>query len=82
MRPRHCAEGRDRRAIRECLNCNKGCVDAIQNRKYISCVLNAENGDEATIAIKPGEGDKKIAVVGGGIAGLEARAWRPNAATT
>lgn len=58
--------------IRECLNCNKGCVDAIQNRKYISCVLNAENGDEATIAIKPGEGDKKIAVVGGGIAGLEA----------
>ena len=58
--------------IRECLNCNKGCVDAIQNRKYISCVLNAENGDEATVAIKPGEGDKKIAVVGGGIAGLEA----------
>ena len=53
--------------IRECLNCNKGCVDAIQNRKYISCVLNAENGDEATIAIKPGDGDKKIAVVGGGI---------------
>ena len=42
--------------IRECLNCNKGCVDAIQNRKYISCVLNAENGDETTIAIKPGEG--------------------------
>ena len=30
-------------------------------------MLNAENGDEATIAIKPGEGDKKIAVVGGGI---------------
>ena len=58
--------------IRECLNCNKGCVDAIQNRQYISCVLNAENGDEATVAIKPGEGDKKIAVVGGGIAGLEA----------
>ena len=58
--------------IRECLNCNKGCVDAIQNRKYISCVLNAENGDEATVAIKPGEGDKKVAVVGGGIAGLEA----------
>ena len=30
--------------IRECLNCNKGCVDAIQNRRYISCVLNAEMG--------------------------------------
>ena len=45
--------------IRECLNCNKGCVDAIQNRKYISCVLNAENGDEATIAIKPGEATRR-----------------------
>lgn len=58
--------------IRTCLNCNKGCVDAIQNRRYISCVLNAENGDEATISIKPGEGKKKVVVVGAGIAGLEA----------
>lgn len=58
--------------IRECLNCNKGCVDAIQNRRYISCVLNAENGDEATIFIKPADSVKNVAVVGAGIAGLEA----------
>lgn len=58
--------------IRTCLNCNKGCVDAIQNRKYISCVLNAENGDEATISIRPGEGQKHVLVIGAGIAGLEA----------
>lgn len=58
--------------IRTCLNCNKGCVDAIQNRRYISCVLNAENGDEETIFIKPGEGKKKVVVIGAGIAGLEA----------
>lgn len=58
--------------IRECLNCNKGCVDAIQNRRYISCVLNAENGDEATIFIKPADTVKQIAIVGAGIAGLEA----------
>ena len=58
--------------VRLCLNCNKGCVDAIQNRRYISCVLNAENGDEATMVIKPGEGKKKVVVVGGGVAGLEA----------
>ena len=58
--------------VRLCLNCNKGCVDAIQGRRYISCVLNAENGDEATISIKPGEGEKRVAVVGGGIAGCEA----------
>ena len=58
--------------IRECLNCNKGCVDAIQNRRYISCVLNAENGDEATIFIKPAEEKKHVVIVGAGIAGLEA----------
>ena len=58
--------------IRECLNCNMGCVNAIQNRRYISCVLNAENGDEATIFITPAEVKKNVAVVGGGIAGLEA----------
>ena len=58
--------------IRECLNCNKGCVDAIQNRRYISCVLNAENGDEGTIFIKPTEEKKHVVIVGAGIAGLEA----------
>ena len=58
--------------IRECLNCNKGCVDAIQNRRYITCVLNAENGEEATMSIKPAEDKKKVAIVGAGIAGLEA----------
>lgn len=58
--------------IRECLNCNKGCVDAIQARHYISCVLNAENGDEATVSIKPSAAKKNIAVIGAGIAGLEA----------
>lgn len=58
--------------IRECLNCNKGCVDAIQSRRYISCVLNAENGDEATISIRPAAEKKNVVIVGAGIAGLEA----------
>ena len=58
--------------IRQCLNCNKGCVDAIQNRRYIACVLNAENGEEATVSIKPADTKKHVVVVGAGIAGLEA----------
>ncbi|MGN1344870.1 MAG: bilirubin reductase, long form, partial [Traorella sp.] len=58
--------------IRECLNCNKGCVDAIQGRRYISCVLNAENGDEGTIFLKPIDEKKHVVVIGAGISGLEA----------
>lgn len=58
--------------IRECLNCNKGCVDAIQGRRYISCILNAENGDEASLHINPSDCQKNVVVIGAGIAGLEA----------
>ena len=58
--------------IRECLQCNKGCVDAISSRRYISCILNAENGDEGTIFIKPAEEKKNVVIVGAGVAGLEA----------
>ena len=58
--------------IRRCISCNKGCTDAIQNRQFLSCVLNAENGYENTRSIQPTAQKKKIAVLGGGPAGLEA----------
>ena len=58
--------------IRRCISCNKGCTDAIQNREFLSCVLNAENGYENTRRITPCEKKKKVAVIGGGPAGLEA----------
>lgn len=58
--------------IRRCISCNKGCTDAIQNRQFLSCVLNAENGYENSRSIQPAEQKKKIAVLGGGPAGLEA----------
>ena len=58
--------------IRRCTSCNKGCTDAIQNRQFLSCVLNAENGYENTRSIQPAAQKKKIAVLGGGPAGLEA----------
>ena len=58
--------------IRKCIMCNKGCTDAIQSRKFLSCVLNAENGYENIRQITPCKESKTIAVVGGGVAGLEA----------
>ena len=58
--------------IRRCISCNKGCTDAIQNRQFLSCVLNAENGYENSRSIQLAAQKKKVAVLGGGPAGLEA----------
>ena len=58
--------------IRHCMMCNKGCTDAIQNRRFLSCVLNAENGYEYERVITPATEKKKVVVVGGGVAGMEA----------
>ena len=58
--------------IRKCIMCNKGCTDSIMNRKFVSCVLNAENGYEYKRVITKATNPRSIAVVGGGVAGLEA----------
>ncbi len=58
--------------IRKCIMCNKGCTDAISSRKFVSCVLNAENGYEYKRVITKAKNPRSIAVVGGGVAGLEA----------
>ncbi|MDQ9815442.1 NADH oxidase, partial [Acinetobacter pittii] len=64
-------EGRADQIIR-CLSCNKGCTDAIQRREGLSCVLNPENGYETVRRIAPAREAKRVAVIGGGIAGLMA----------
>lgn len=58
--------------IRLCMMCNKGCTDSIQNRKFLSCVLNAENGYEYERTIIPSDAHKKVVIIGAGPAGLEA----------
>ncbi len=58
--------------IRQCISCNKGCTDKISNRGCCECVLNAENGAEYTRTVTKAESSKTVAVVGAGIAGLEA----------
>lgn len=60
------------KAIRYCISCNKGCTDEIINRSFCQCVLNAENGEEYVRIITPAKSKKRVAVIGAGIAGLEA----------
>lgn len=58
--------------IRQCIACNKGCTEAIQNRQFVSCVLNAESGYEYKRTITPAADPKNVIIIGGGVAGLEA----------
>ncbi len=58
--------------IRHCISCNKGCTDKISNRGFCECVLNAENGAEYKRTVTKAQEGRKVAVVGAGLAGLEA----------
>lgn len=58
--------------IVRCISCNEGCVDNVLNRSFIACVVNPENGFEETRVITPAQVKKKVVVIGGGPAGMEA----------
>ncbi len=65
--------------IRPCISCHFGCLARIFQIDYaklatkdISCALNPRCGMENHYNITPADEKKKIAVVGGGIAGMEA----------
>ena len=60
------------KVVRYCMSCNKGCTDNIINRSFCQCVLNAENGFEYERTVTPAKTKKKVAVIGAGMAGLEA----------
>lgn len=63
--------------IAPCTGCLEGCVGHIFNpdpEKKVTCVINPFAGREGELVIKPAETQKKVVIVGGGPAGLEA-AW-------
>lgn len=69
--PQKVKEGREKE-IRYCLMCNKGCTDNLLARGSIACSINPTNGMELEPEIKKAEISKKVLIIGGGIAGLEA----------
>ncbi|TLD43509.1 MAG: 2,4-dienoyl-CoA reductase [NADPH] [Candidatus Jettenia ecosi] len=58
--------------IRTCIACNQGCFDSLLNFKSVSCTYNAMAGHEGEYKIIPSGKPKKVVVVGGGPAGMEA----------
>lgn len=65
------AEGRADE-IRPCIGCNEGCLAAISAGNHMTCTVNPEVGYETTKVIKKTDSPKKVLVIGGGPAGMQA----------
>ncbi|GAG08557.1 unnamed protein product, partial [marine sediment metagenome] len=55
-----------------CIACNQGCLDMTFTGQPTFCLVNARTGRERELEIKPASKRKKVMVVGGGPAGMEA----------
>ena len=67
------AKNGDFDGIIKCIGCNQGCVDRLfMQGKSIRCLRNPATGREAEYAIEPAKEKKRVLVIGGGPAGLEA----------
>jgi 2,4-dienoyl-CoA reductase-like NADH-dependent reductase (Old Yellow Enzyme family)/thioredoxin reductase len=55
-----------------CISCNQGCNDRMYYQQDVSCTVNPGMGREITFALTPARKKKKVLILGGGPAGLEA----------
>src|SRR5438093_7026730 len=70
--PRKAREGR-LDDIRTCVGANEGCIDRIYQGKPVTCVQNPATGREGELGqVSKASVAKKVVIVGGGVAGLEA----------
>ncbi|HVP65707.1 MAG TPA: NADPH-dependent 2,4-dienoyl-CoA reductase [Anaeromyxobacteraceae bacterium] len=67
--PRKAAEGRSDE-INTCIACNQACLDHVFSRRRCSCLVNPRACRETELSYRPARRRKRIAVVGGGPAGL------------
>ncbi len=68
------AKAGDRAGINICIACNQACLDHIFSGRFASCLVNPRAGRETQLAFLPVTSKKKVAVVGGGPAGLSCAA--------
>lgn len=59
--------------IRLCVGASEGCIGRLRQGKAITCIQNPMIGREAELAeLQPAPRPKRVVIVGGGVAGLEA----------
>ncbi|MHB8918746.1 MAG: oxidoreductase [Desulfocucumaceae bacterium] len=59
-------------SIRKCLACNQGCMDMIFTMQDVHCAVNPLAGREFEVSVEPAATPRRILVIGGGPAGMEA----------
>lgn len=64
-------QGEVKGVIRPCLACAEGCLGGVKSGQGLQCLVNPQAGKEAEI-IESAKEPKRYAVVGGGLAGMEA----------
>lgn len=69
--PRKAREGRVEEIV-SCIGCNQGCEARISDQRDVTCLVNPEVGREAAFALTPSTAPKRVVVIGGGPAGMEA----------
>jgi len=58
--------------IRQCIACNQGCFENLFHQHPITCMINPRTGRENELKLDRTKSPKKIIVIGGGPAGMEA----------
>ncbi|WP_336039148.1 NADPH-dependent 2,4-dienoyl-CoA reductase [Acinetobacter calcoaceticus] len=58
--------------INTCIACNQACLDHAFKNKRVSCLVNPRAGHETELVYLKTKQPKRIAVVGGGVAGMSA----------
>ncbi len=58
--------------ITPCIACNQGCLDRIALQLDVACLVNPATGREQYADLPPAPAPKKVLVVGGGLAGMQA----------
>ena len=60
------------REIRPCISCQEGCMGRVAEYSLIKCAVNPQAARERVTAYAPVLRQKKVLIVGGGVAGCEA----------
>ncbi|MFP4533902.1 MAG: FAD-dependent oxidoreductase [Desulfobacterales bacterium] len=69
--PEKCRTGREKEII-HCVACAQGCFDNLFKLKHVECLCNPLAGHECEISCETAETPKKVMIIGGGAAGMNA----------